>query len=305
MKNTLFIATYYNNPQFIEWQYKSFKKYVEDDFDFTVLDDSEDSTRSIISNGSAREEIRNECIKYGARHLPVPQSIHAYEMHGGYVPNENPTVNHPTERHQALMRWLFRNYKQLGFDQYKTLVLLDADVFIRQPINIFNYMTHDIIGSSRSQHISLPLGSFPDKMFPEKVKQVNNTTIQFFTFCIMCINMQKVQNLETIDVGSWPQTDTGSRTNFFIKENPQYTYAYMSDRGDAEFRTELYSKDPNFTHDSAEFLHYRGGSNWSYENTEYCRLKLNKVLVKYFPGFTQEVQGTHQVQSRDGEHIIK
>ena len=136
MKNTIFLATYFNNPQFIEWQAKSFKKFVEDEYDFTVLDDSQDSTRSIISNGSARDEIRNEAAKHGAGYIQVPQSIHAYESQGGYVPNINPSVEHPTERHQALIRWLFRNNKSLGFDQYKTMVLLDSDVFIKVPINI-------------------------------------------------------------------------------------------------------------------------------------------------------------------------
>ena len=121
----------------------------------------------------------------------------------------------------------------------------------------------------------------------------------------MCINMQKVTNLETMDIGSWPHTDTGSKTNFFIKDNPQYSYAHMVDRGDAELRTEVYSKNGNFTNESGEFLHYRGGSNWSYENSDYCRVKLYRTLNKYLPGFAPDISGNQIFHSRDGEHIIK
>jgi hypothetical protein len=306
MKNTVFVSTYHNNPHFIELQAKSFKKFVEDDYDFAVLDDSEDNTRAILSGGLSRPEIISECAKHGVRHISVPQSIHAYYSKGGYVPDENPTTEHPTERHQALIRWLFRNYRSMGLDQYKTLALFDADAFFKKNVNMSNYMTHDIIGTWREQNIVLPLGKFPDNLFPEKVRKLSGVNIEFFTLCMMFINLEHVTNLETMDIGSWPWTDTGSKTYFFMKDNSQYSYAYLYDKHNPEYRIDLLSKNKEANENDAEIIHYRGGSNWSYESPEYCRAKLNKTLQKYLPEFVTNVsEAFGEVRSKDGQHILK
>jgi hypothetical protein len=306
MKNTLFIATYFNNAHFIELQSKCFQKYIEDDYDFAVINDSEDNTKSILSGNSSNSDIQEACAKFSVKHIRVPQSIHAYYSQGGYVPNENPTVDHPTDRHQAVIRWLFKNYKELGFDQYKTLALLDADVFFKQKTNISNFMEYDIIGTGRSQAIKLQLGSFPDKMFPQKVKDINNKTINFLTFFILFINIQKINNLEALDVGSWPGTDTGAKSSFFIQENQQYTHSYLNDRHVSEYRIDVVSKSNLFDEDSAELIHFRAGSNWLYEGKDYYNAKLNKMLKRYLPEFCTNdyVQHTDLV-SRDGEHTVK
>lgn len=308
MKQTVFISTYHNNPHFIELQAKTFEKFVEDDYDFVVLDDSEFHTKSIISGQPAQAEIISECAKYGARYIAVPQSIHAYYSQGGYVPNENPTTHHPTERHQALIRWLFKNYRELalGADNYKTFVLFDADAFFKKSVNMSGYMTHDIIGSWRGQDIKLPLGQFNDNIFSEKVKSINNTNIEFFNLCMLFVNLEHVTNLETMDIGSWPHTDTGGKTHFFIKENSQYTYAYLYDKLDSEFRVDLLSKNREANGEDSEIIHYRGGSNWGYESAEYCREKLNRMLKKYIPEFSKNTSAIlHPIISKDGEHILK
>ncbi len=306
MKNTLFISTYFNNAHFIELQSGCFKKFIEDDYDFAVIDDSEDTTRSILSGNLSRDDIRSACEKHSIRHIQVPQSIHAYYSNGGYVPNENPTTNHPTERHQAVIRWLFKNYKELGFDQYKTLALLDADVLFKQKTNIANFMEYDIIGTGRNQAINLPLGKFPDNMFSEKVRNINGQVIYFLTFFILFLNMQKINNLETLDVGSWPETDTGSKSNFFIKENPQYTHSYLNERHVREYRIDVISKNNTFDEDSAELIHYRAGSNWLYEKNDYYQAKLNGMLKRYLPEFCADNYVQHyDLTSRDGEHRIK
>lgn len=311
MKDVLFLATYFNNPHFIEFQMKSLKTFVENDFDFVVLDDSKDDTVSILSSKLARDEIKSEAEKYGAQYMQVPQSIHAYYSQGGYVPNENPNTSHPTERHQALIRWILTNYKKLGFDNYKVLALIDADVFFRRKTDMVKYMEYDIMGSFRTQTINLPLGNFPDKMFPEKVKKLNGTTIDFLTLCILFVNLQKVNNLETMDVGSWPGTDTGSKTNFFIKENTQYTYSFIIDYQDPEYRSDLFSKrllrGLGEVTEKAEMLHYRAGSNWGYEQPDYYRAKLNGILNKYIPEIAVPNTNSSKGEfiSYDGEHTVK
>lgn len=306
MKNTIFLSTYYNNAHFIELQAKCLQKNILDSYDFAVLDDSEDDTLSLLTNKNSHKEIIEECQKHNVRHIRVPQSIHAYEFQGGYVPNHHASTNHPTERHQAVLRWLFKNYKKLNLNNYKYLVLTDADVFFKQPIEMTSYMEHDVIGTGRTQHIVLPLGKFPDKMFPAKVKTLNDKTIYFFTFFIMFFNLEKISNLETIDVGSFPGTDTGSQSHFFIQDNKNYVFSFLHEAHDSDVRVDVVSKNNNFNYDSAEMVHYRAGSNWSYESSEYYKAKLYLMLQKYLPDLLDESLKIDQsVTSRDGHHKIK
>ena len=306
MKNTAFVATYYNNPHFIELQAKTLSKYVEDSYDFFVLDDSEADTKSILTNNLARDEIKAECLKYGAIYTPIPQTIHQYMRNGGYVPNESPTTHHPTERHQALMRYLLTNPKKLKIDKYKHLVLMDADVFFKQPISVEAYMTHDIIATHRIQDIKLPLSEHHPAMFPPRVRELDGKTINFFTFFIMFVNLQRVTNLHSIDVGSWPATDTGSKSNFFITDNPQYSYKWLNERHVGEVRIDVVSKSDDFDEFGAEFVHYRAGSNWLYESSDYYKAKLHRMLKRYLPDLAKPEWDIHQdLTSRDGEHSLK
>ena len=305
MKNTLILAAYFNNPHFISLQHQAFKLFVQDEYDFTVLDDSTEDVKSILTGKRARDEILSECHRLGVNHLAVPQTIHAYKRHGGYTPDENATIDHPTERHQAIFAWLFEQHKNLGFDQYKTLVLLDADVLVKQPINFSTYMDHDIIGTFRDQDIKLPLGKFDDRLFPPHVKEIDGQTIRFLTIYITLFNMQKVSNLETLNIGTWPHTDTGGRTYFFLRDNPQYSRYFLHERHDSEHRIDVISKDPNFTAENAEFIHYRAGSNWLYEQADYYREKLNRMLQHYIPALATNITpADRELRSRDGEHVL-
>jgi hypothetical protein len=313
VKKTLFLATYFNNPHFIKIQAALFDKFIEDDYEFAVVDDSGDSTRSIVSNDLARSEIACECSNVGARHIMVPQSIHAHFRDGGYVPDPEtyhaPDINHPSNRQQAVLRWLLANHKNMGLDQYKTLVLMDADIFIKKPMKISEYMDADFIGTGRRQFIDLPTDQ-PSRFFTDKVRSINKSHITFYNCCLLFINMCKVTNLETMDIGTWPGTDTGSKTNFFIRENPQYNFMFLSNLLGLETRIDVLSKnnepwlemDENLNpvrgdnhpspsvvtsqaeFDYAEIIHYRAGSNWSYESPEFYKAKLNRLLKKYIPG---------------------
>jgi hypothetical protein len=305
MKNTIFLSTYYNNPHFIEYQAKCLEKNILDSYDFAVLDDSEENTLSLLTNKNAHLEIVNECSKHNVRHIRVPQSIHSYASHGGYVPDHHASTNHPTERHQAVLRWLFKNYKLLNLNQYKYLVLTDADVFFKQPIKMSEYMEYDILGTGRTQHIQLPLDKFPDRMFLPKVKTLNNKTIYFFTFFIMFFKLENISNLETIDVGSFPGTDTGSQSHFFIQENKNYICSFLNEAHDSEVRVDVVSKNNNFNYESAEMVHYRAGSNWSYESADYYKAKLYFMLKKYLPELLNDnFKINYEVISRDGHHKI-
>src|SRR3990167_6636067 len=108
MKTVLIVTTSYNNPAFIELQKKCFDKFILDDFDFAVANDSDFNTKSLISGGNANAEIIHECERIGLRHIRVPQNIHNNIKDGGLVPDGLP-ANHPTERHRATLHWILKN----------------------------------------------------------------------------------------------------------------------------------------------------------------------------------------------------
>lgn len=314
MKTTLFLATYFNNPHFIELQSKSFQKFIQDDYDFAVIDDAAPHTVSILSGNQASAEIRSECEKYNVRHIPVPQTVHSFVENGGLVPHDAPDINldHPTERHQAVLRWILDNYKNLGFDQYQYLVLLDADMFFKKSIKMSEYMEdYDIMGAAREQTINI--GALdPDRKscVSEEVKALDGQKFTFFTMCLLFINMQTVKNLGTMDNRSYRIiTDTGGRTKQFISENPQYKYNFLKDWNSAEYRTDFFSKEGpralDGSENNPEIIHYRGGSNWDYQSRDYYLVKLNRLFKKFIPELYQsgtEIQ--HNVVSRSGEHTF-
>jgi hypothetical protein len=311
MKTTLFLATYFNNPHFIELQLKSFQKYIEDDFDFAVIDDAADDTISLLSSQLAKNEIQSECQKNGVRYIPIPQSVHTFVENGGLVPHDSPDINlhHPTERHQAVLRWILNNHKSLGFDQYKYLVILDADMFFKKPIKMSEYMeNYDIMGAHREQTINVAaLDQERRNKLSEEVKSLDGKKLNFFTMCLLFINMQTVKNLETMDNRSYRIiTDTGGRTHEFIERNPQYKYLYLGDMNSQEYRVDFFfKKDRPYSEEIAEIIHYRGGSNWSYETHEYYFEKLNRMLERYVPEmYKKYIDIDHNVISRTGEHTF-
>ena len=63
----------------------------------------------------------------------------------------------------------------LGFDQYKTVVLMDADMFFKKPINISEYMEdYALLGSWREQVIKY---SHPLYVPPEDIKQLTGKRV--------------------------------------------------------------------------------------------------------------------------------
>ena len=304
MKNTLFVSTYYNNPAFIDLQLKSFKKFVGDDFDLMVTDDSEDTTKSLVTGQPVRPEIRRECSRLGVRYVQVPQTIHATISNGGLVPNGFP-ANHPTERHRATLHWIVRNHQTLGFHEYKTVVLTESDLFVKKPINVSKYMEdYDLIGTGRPK-VHLTNQHSASQYWPEEIKHLDEITVDFFTMYMLFVNMQRVNNLEQIDIGGFAGTDTGGKTSFFLKNNPHYKHLFLHIGNNREYQVDLFSKGPPGD-DEAEFIHYRGGSNWDYQSLDYYREKLNRLLKRYVPDLYEPNMRVAQqnLTSRDGEHTF-
>lgn len=300
----LFIPTYYNAPHFMEYQLKSFNMFVEDKFDVAVMDDASSDTKSLLSGKNAQQEIYEESQKLGLKYFKVPQTVHTSEREGGLVPNGLPT-GHPTERHRACMHWIIKNHKNLGFNKYERIVFMESDMFIRKKINIKHYMeNYDFIGPGR-KNLYLKNAGNATQYWPEELKHLNDITIDFFPMYMLMVNMEKVNNLETLNIGGFAGTDTGGKTCVFIRNNQQYKYYYMDIGSNIEYQLDFFAKVGTKEED-AEFVHYKSGSNWDYQSIEYYREKFNRLLNKFIPEFNHHSKSIDRdLMSRDKEHTFR
>lgn len=301
---TVFIATYYNAPHFMRLQLDSLNQFLDGEFDLVIIDDSEDDTRSLLSKRVARQEIAEEAHKLGLKYFSVPQSVHTNKCDGGLVPDGLP-ANHPTERHRACMHWILKNHKNLGFNNYDTMVIMESDMFIKKPLNIIEYMEGaDLMGPGR-KNVKLTKTNDPNQVWAEEINDLTEVTIDFFPMYLLAINMNKVNNLEDLDIGGFSGTDTGGKTAFFLRNNPEYKALFLDISGNKDYQIDFFHKSGE-NEDSAEFIHYRAGSLWDHQSIEYYCEKLNRLLKNFVPSLKINLpQQTKDLSSRDKEHTFK
>jgi hypothetical protein len=303
MKNTVFISTYYNNPHFIELQKKIYNHFIDDDFDFVVINDAGKDTKSLISGELSEKEIKNECSNQKIRHVRVPQDVHATISNGGLVPDGFP-VDHPTERHRACFHWILKNIKNLGFNEYKNMVIIESDIFPTKKINISNYMeNYDIIGPGKI-NFSLTRKFSQDQYWPKEIDHLNEINIKFFCMYMFFVNLKTVRNIDEIDIGGFAGTDTGGKTFFFMENNPNYRYLILNIGNNRDYQVDLFSKGIA-SDDNSEFVHYRAGSNWDLQSIEYYQEKINRMIKRYIPLFNFGNKKLNKdLLSRDKEHVF-
>ena len=254
MKKVLIVATYFNNPHFIEYQYKSFQKYLKEDYDFVVLDDSRPTTRSVLSNRNSGREIQEECTKYNAKKVSIPQRIH----HG--------KKNDAGGRHQANLNWYFssriceqnpwgskrtfdnkewdhpeRFNKQL-YNKYDYVLIIDADVFITEPFSFeeeFNNDEYTVVGPRYGGHgfsyVNIGFMGINLKNMPyEKISEMS---------------FSGTRNPHCTCPRKQHPIDSGGALYHFFTKYPNYKIKYMA------FRPKLYN--------------FQAGSNWNHKIEKY------------------------------------
>lgn len=110
-----------NRPDFIEWQYKTFEKFLLDDYEFVVFNDAQ--------NSGVSSQIEAMCDKYGITCVRVPQ---------------NHPDNTPGGRHQDSIRY---SLDSRGFKHAGIVCMIDSDMFLVKHFSIVNLMkNYDIAG---------------------------------------------------------------------------------------------------------------------------------------------------------------
>lgn len=270
-----------NNPDFIEMQYYTLKKYFKGEYEFIVFNDAKDF--SDFTNGgdiTIKTQIEDICNKLNIKCINIP--------------NENHKQNKCSANRCADSMNYILNYQIQNPDKY---LLLDSDMFLIDYFDIKKYSSYNC---------ALVLQN----------RNVNNKQINYFWNGIYYFDMIKMKNIDKLnwncgnhDVGGmmqyWlekemgletpPNTDEIRWTNknfhnetiYFIKHlwscswnNTEIPDNIKDNKKLIDFFTnDIRNANCNFfceIYDNV-FLHYRAGGNWMQEGME-THKKLTKSL---------------------------
>lgn len=126
----MLVFTYaYNQPDFIEIQYKTFKKFLKDEYDFIVFNDAKQKRMA--------KQITAMCQKYDIRCIRIPQEIH-----------DIPYLDRPT--HSSFAQFHLANVRNCNVVQYSLdtvgihhndiVALFDSDLFLIKEFSIRQFM---------------------------------------------------------------------------------------------------------------------------------------------------------------------
>lgn len=273
MSKVLIITHSYNRPEFIELQAKTFKAFLQDEYEYVIFNDA--------SNKAMKLKIQKTCEKLGIRCFRIPQQLHNV-----------PEGHHPGHRHTVGIKY---SLNTVGFDFDGIVAFVDSDMFLLKPFSIENYLAgHDIAGELQGRG--------------NATKEV-----RYISPALVFMNMQTLPNKRTLNfdggnVEGFP-CDVGGHTYYYFKDNPSARYSYIGlfhigswrhalscaqcpnltckncvkdlqdnnfNKAQIQFIQSCPDKNIEFFLDHT-FLHYRGGSNWDGKSTEYHTRKANAL----------------------------
>lgn len=220
-----------NRPEFVEIQYKLFQKFLKDNHQFNVVDDSLDENISL--------EFKNICEKYNINYYRKSQENRSY--------NESrwSGARHASET----IQWTFDEI--IKKKHSKDLILfLDSDMFLLDDFSVVEYMKDTVISG-------LP-------QIRGHVKYMWNGIMFFDMEKVFEID----QNMNFSDgLVDGELTDIGGHFYYYFKKNnvimKETDVTYPTDYNGIKIQSEEITQGFNFElHLDGKFLHYRAGTNW-------------------------------------------
>lgn len=257
----LIITHAYNRPEFIPLQEITFKKFLQDEYEFVVFNDGRDPLH--------RAAIFDTCKLLGIRCIGIPQEIHD-RPYLQRAPGDN--FNASSVRAANVIQY---SLDILGFKNNDIVVTIDSDLFLVKPFSIRNFMNgFQLAGILQPRNINYLWNGivFMDmKNLPEK------ETLNF--------NCGKIKGA---------LTDTGGYLYYYLSQHPNLAIKYLNQWHTNDFSEstdtlkshgftdkllkfiELKIPSAVFIHDCT-FLHYQNGSNWNNNSVEYHKDKFKKL----------------------------
>lgn len=246
----LVITHVYNRPDFIELQDKTFREFLQDDYEFVVFNDGKDRKISY--------EIQTICAKLNIRCIPIPQDIHT-RPYLPRVPGE--LYDHPCVKCANVVQY---SLDTLGFDHDGLVMIIDSDMFLIKDLNVAKYMQNcDISGHFQ-----------------------NRGKIEYLWNGILFFNMNTLPSKKEISFNSGriegEPCDVGGYTYYYLKNHPEARTQFLNQVHVETHTKEERGKFPAFLNLMTEenvpnseffmdctFFHYRGDGNRDYKSTEY------------------------------------
>lgn len=265
LTDTILIITHaFNRPDFIEYQAKTFKKFLKDPYEFVVFNDA--------NSGPISEQIREICKKMEIRCVEIPRIIQK-----GVLWASLRTANS-----------IEYSLKHSGFDHDGIVFIIDSDMFLIKPLHIKEFLgDYDLYGERQSRDeivylwnglLFMNMATLPNKrtmsFSPAPIKGkaldtgghlhyylTNNPSIKLKTYGDTHINLLPKDKKQLLALGFDAIT-----SNFIINYD-------QADSHCMQF------------HADDHFLHYRGGGNWMHKEDDY-HAKKSEYLFKYLDAIT-------------------
>jgi hypothetical protein len=299
LSSKILIFTYaFNRPDFIELQYKTFKKFLKDDYKFVVFSDAKTALM--------HHAIKTMCNKYHITCVHVPQEIHDLP----YL--ERPTTGFTSNYHNPSVRncnVVQYSLNIAGFYHDDIVMLIDSDMFLIKEFSIRKYLENFAAAS-----VVFPCNFWPSHVCAEL--HPNIPPFKYLWIGLVFLNMKTLPNKNTINFncgyvyGNIP-VDSGGYTAYYLKNNPSMMIRHL-DRNNMKLLICENCKQkpipvPPCTHNTSilkaiglnqraiefaqslrywgrqgraeeflahgHFLHYRGGTNYHNFSAEYHQEK--------------------------------
>ena len=174
------ITSVVNNPDFIEIQYYTFKKFFKGEYEFIVFNDSKDYPDFTNDNDpTLKKQIEEMCIKLNIKCINIPNNHHKY-------------LN-MSRRHADTFNTHVIKYQIENPDKY---LLIDSDMFLVDHFDINKYSNYEcaILLQTRC-----------------------NYTLNYIWPGICYLDMLKIKNPELLNWDVSPKCDSGGMMQAFLK----------------------------------------------------------------------------------------
>ncbi len=194
------IFTYaHNRPEFIEWQYHTFKKFVQDDYEYVVFNDA--------TNHNFSKQIQEKCAQFNLRCISIPQTIH-----------HNPQIVHPEANFVSARNCNVVKYSldTIGFNHNDIVVLVDSDLFLIKPFSFKEFLSDYHLSGRYRTCSELHDCATDHPSFPYPIK--------YLWIGLVFINMPHLPNRHELNFNSGRINgvfyDAGGGSAIYLQNNP-------------------------------------------------------------------------------------
>lgn len=261
------------SPEFVELQFRSFEKYMDEPFEFIVFN----CDQAISKTPEKAAEVSRICHSLGIQTIDIPRDreMEAYWLtlapgHQLFNSDGRFVRGIGGDTFNYMLQWAWQRY--LPHEQGK-ICFCHSDVFLIEPIRLSDYLVeHSLVA---------PLSHKETKQPPQRAGELIGTgganehdlvtehaTITYMWEALMLADIPKLPDLTTLDW--WPSvvegvwTDTGGKTHYYLKAHPEIKLLEIGQSGCHDDATvDFHPARYSFFHlGEKRLLHYYSGSRW-------------------------------------------